>query len=68
MRSIFDDFDIRALRVFSRGESFDADGFAELFSAAPVYQFGNAAPCLDGASIRRLSPHSSIWSRRSITT
>lgn len=45
------DFDARVLKLFSRGESFDAEGFASLFLEAPIYQFGNAAPALDRASI-----------------
>jgi hypothetical protein len=44
-------FDLRALRVFARGEAFDAKGFAGLFVEAPVYQFGNGEPCLDRPSI-----------------
>ncbi|WP_225895678.1 AtaL-like protein [Dendronalium phyllosphericum] len=42
-----------ALRLFARGESFDAHGFSELFTEAPVYQFGNYAPCLTKAEIQQ---------------
>ncbi len=45
------EFDKRVLRLFSRGESFDAEGFASLFADAPVYQFGNTSPALDRGTI-----------------
>lgn len=42
-----------ALRLFARGESFDSHGFCEMFTEAPVYQFGNYAPCLTKAEIQQ---------------
>lgn len=39
------------LRLFSRGEAFDAAGFATFFTERPLYQFGNFDPCLDHAAI-----------------
>ena len=44
-----------ALSLFSRGEAFDADGFASFFADAPVYQFGNAPVQTDRAGIARSS-------------
>ena len=35
----------RVVELFSRGEAFDAAGFAALFAEDAIYQFGNAAPC-----------------------
>lgn len=40
-----------ALKLFSRGEAFDAEGFAEFFTDTPLYQFGNMDLCLDKAAI-----------------
>ena len=40
-------------RLFSRGESFDAAGFAAFFTETPVYQFGNYPMCLDRSAIER---------------
>jgi ketosteroid isomerase-like protein len=40
------------VRLFARGEAFDSDGFAGFFIEQPVYQFGNATPCLDRPAIR----------------
>lgn len=39
------------VRLFGRGEAFDSDGFVGFFTETPMYQFGNAAPCLDKKSI-----------------
>ena len=40
-----------ALRLFARGEAFDAEGFATFFHDEPVYQFGNFDACLDRVAI-----------------
>jgi ketosteroid isomerase-like protein len=40
------------VRLFGRGEAFDSDGFIEFYTDRPMYQFGNAAPCLDKPAIR----------------
>jgi ketosteroid isomerase-like protein len=39
--------------LFSRGEAFDSQGFIELFTETPVYQFGNWDICFDKASIKQ---------------
>lgn len=41
-----------AVRLFSRGEAFDSEGFVTFFTDKPVYQFGNGELCLDKAAIR----------------
>ena len=40
-------------RLFSRGEAFDAAGFATFFTNKPLYQFGNFEVCLDKESIQK---------------
>ena len=45
--------DPRVLQIFSRGEAFDAEGFADLFSEAPIYQFGAAPIARNRKSIRK---------------
>lgn len=40
-------------RLFSRGEAFDAAGFATFFVEAPVYQFGNFPTCTDRPKIQK---------------
>jgi hypothetical protein len=39
--------------LFSRGEAFDSQGFIDLFTDTPVYQFGNWDICFDKASIKQ---------------
>jgi hypothetical protein len=39
------------VRLFGRGEAFDSDGFIGFFTDKPMYQFGNADPCLDKKAI-----------------
>jgi ketosteroid isomerase-like protein len=39
------------VRLFGRGEAFDSEGFAGLFTDTPVYHFGNAEPCLNKGEI-----------------
>jgi ketosteroid isomerase-like protein len=41
------------IRVFGRGEAFDSEGFASMFSEKPMYQFGNFDPCLTREAIRQ---------------
>ncbi|ARV57293.1 hypothetical protein BZZ01_00445 [Nostocales cyanobacterium HT-58-2] len=41
------------LQLFSRGESFDPDGFITFFTDTPVYQFGNFEVCFDKAAIKK---------------
>jgi ketosteroid isomerase-like protein len=41
----------RVLRLFSRGEAFDAKGFADLFDDEPLYQFGNMPICFTHEAI-----------------
>jgi hypothetical protein len=40
-----------ALRLFSRGEAFDADGFSALFTDKPLYQFGNQPAAMSREAI-----------------
>jgi hypothetical protein len=40
------------VRLFARGEAFDAAGFITFFTDKPVYQFGNGDPCLDKPAIK----------------
>ena len=40
-------------RLFSRGESFDSEGFITFFTDNPVYQFGNFEVCYDKQSIKQ---------------
>jgi ketosteroid isomerase-like protein len=37
--------------LFARGEAFDSQGFIEIFTDKPVYQFGNYEPCLNKEAI-----------------
>ena len=37
--------------LFSRGEAFDSQGFVDLFTDNPVYQFGNFEICFDKSAI-----------------
>jgi len=41
------------IRLFGRGEAFDSEGFIGFFTDAPMYQFGNAEPCLNKAAIKQ---------------
>ena len=43
----------KVLTLFSRGEAFDAAGFARLFTETPVYAFGNFPVELERAGIQR---------------
>jgi ketosteroid isomerase-like protein len=40
-------------QLFSRGESFDTQGFTNFFTDTPFYQFGNFEVCLDKAAIQK---------------
>lgn len=40
------------LSLFSRGESFDSEGFTKFFTDTPVYQFGDFEVALDKAAIK----------------
>lgn len=51
------------LRLFSRGEAFDSEGFVEFFTESCVYQFGNLAICYDKPTILE----SSRWFFRNVT-
>jgi limonene-1,2-epoxide hydrolase len=51
------------LRLFSRGEAFDSEGFVEFFTEACVYQFGNLPICYDKATMLE----SSRWFFRNVT-
>ena len=42
-------------QLFSRGESFDGEGFASFFTDNPVYQFGNFEVCFDRDAILKSS-------------
>ena len=42
-------------QLFSRGESFDGEGFASFFTDNPVYQFGNFEVCFDKDEILKSS-------------
>jgi hypothetical protein len=42
----------KVLSLFSRGESFDSEGFTKFFTDTPVYQFGNFDVALDKAAIK----------------
>ena len=42
-------------QLFSRGESFDGEGFASFFTDNPVYQFGNFDVCFDKDAILKSS-------------
>jgi FAD/FMN-containing dehydrogenase/ketosteroid isomerase-like protein len=39
------------VRLFGRGEAFDSAGFISFFTDTPMYQFGNAEPCLTKSAI-----------------
>lgn len=39
--------------LFARGEAFDSQGFSDLFTDTPVYQFGNWDICFDKAAIKQ---------------
>jgi hypothetical protein len=40
------------IRLFARGEAFDSEGFIGFFTDRPMYQFGNAEPCLAKGAIK----------------
>jgi ketosteroid isomerase-like protein len=40
------------IRLFGRGEAFDAEGFVGFFTDKPMYHFGNGEPCLSKAAIK----------------
>lgn len=40
------------IKLFSRGEAFDSQGFIDFFTDTPVYQFGNYPICFDKPSIK----------------
>src|SRR5438105_807470 len=40
------------VRLFGRGEAFDSEGFIGFFTDTPMYEFGNADPCLNKAAIK----------------
>jgi hypothetical protein len=42
----------QVLSLFSRGESFDSEGFTTFFTDTPLYQFGNFEVALDKAAIK----------------
>jgi hypothetical protein len=42
----------KVLSLFSRGESFDSEGFTKFFIDTPVYQFGNFDVALDKPAIK----------------